>query len=62
MRAFLIEAGFPERKLQIDQWGNRDYIRAQMKLATRFPRRGFFGSLENEPQYPVSVWAWAQKG
>ena len=38
--------------------GNRACLKANLM---RWPKRGFTGSLENEPDFPVMVWAFAQK-
>jgi SAM-dependent methyltransferase len=54
----LQEAGFPVDGIHTDSWGNRACLRANFK---RWPKRGFTGSLKNEPDFPVMVWAFAQK-
>lgn len=38
--------------------GNRACVKANFK---KWARRGWFGSLRNEPEFPVSVWALARK-
>ena len=55
---FLQEAGFEERNIQVGSWGNRACVRANL---ARWRKRGFFGSLRNEPDFPVMVWAFAQR-
>lgn len=56
---FLEECGFPGDGIETASWGNRSCVKANF---TRWRRRGFFGSLRNEPQFPCQVWAFAQKG
>lgn len=58
MKYFLAEAGFPLENTQTFSWGNRSCVKAIFKP---WPRRGWFGSLKNEPRYPVMVWALTQK-
>jgi SAM-dependent methyltransferase len=54
----LQEAGFAANRIQTASWGNRACLRANFK---KWPKRGFTGSLKNEPDFPVMVWAFAQK-
>jgi SAM-dependent methyltransferase len=60
IRYFLSECGFDESKIVSSSWGNRSYIWRHF-WGTWWPMRGFFGSLRNEPNFPVAVWAFAQK-
>ena len=55
---FLQEAGFPAAGIATDAWGNRACMKANL---TRWRKRGFLGSLRNEPEFPVMVWAFARK-
>jgi SAM-dependent methyltransferase len=57
LSCLLQEAGFPEDHIKTDAWGNRACLKANL---THWRKRGF-GSLRNEPNYPVMVWAFAQK-
>jgi hypothetical protein len=41
----------------VDSWGNRACLKANL-LSWR--KRGPFGSLENEPDFPVVVWGFAR--
>jgi hypothetical protein len=41
-----------------DAWGNRSCVKANF-LTWR--KRGFLGSLANEEDFPVMVWAFARK-
>jgi SAM-dependent methyltransferase len=54
----LQEAGFTADLIQTASWGNRSCVRANFN---KWPKRGFSGSLKNEPDFPVMVWAFAQK-
>ncbi|MDC7785240.1 methyltransferase domain-containing protein [Rhodoplanes sp. TEM] len=58
LSCLLQEAGFPESGVTTDSWGNRACLKANL---TRWRKRGLFGSLENEPDFPVMVWAFARK-
>jgi SAM-dependent methyltransferase len=54
----LQECGFAAADIKTDSWGNRTCVRANF---TRWRTRGWFRSLANEPDFPVMVWALAQK-
>lgn len=58
MQHFLHEAGFPMSKTITGSWGNRACVKANLN---RWSRAGWFGSMKNEPNFPVTVWALAQK-
>jgi SAM-dependent methyltransferase len=58
LRHFLAECGFPLERIRTGAWGNRACVKANFG---RWARRGWFGSLENEPDFPVAVWALAQR-
>jgi len=55
---FLAECGFEMDSVQTGSWGNRSCVRANF---TKWARRGWFGSLRNEPEFPVVVWALARR-
>jgi SAM-dependent methyltransferase len=55
---FLQECGFYAARINTDSWGNRACLRANL---TTWSKRGL-GSLANEPDFPLAVWAFAQKG
>ncbi len=59
IRYFLAECGFDLERIQTGSWGNRACVRANFSRWARY-RRGLH-SLRNEPDFPVSVWAFAQK-
>lgn len=54
----LQECGFPEDEIATGSWGNVACVKGNLR---RWRKRGFFGSLANEPDYPVMVWAFARK-
>lgn len=54
----LQECGFAAGDIRTDSWGNRRCVASNFKA---WRKRGFFGSLANEPNYPVMVWAFARK-
>ena len=54
----LQEAGFAENAITTNSWGNRACVQANIR---RWKKAGFLGSLKNEPDFPVMVWAFAQK-
>jgi len=54
----LQECGFPEAGIATASWGNRACLKANL---TSWRKRGLFGSLANEPDFPVMVWAFARK-
>lgn len=57
--SFLLQdAGFDPERIQTHSWGNRACLIANLQ---RWRKRGFIGSLRNEPDFPVIVWAFAQK-
>jgi SAM-dependent methyltransferase len=57
--SFLLqESGFAPDLIKTDSWGNRACLKANL---TKWRRHGWFSSLKNEPNYPVMVWAIAQK-
>jgi len=58
MKYFLAECGFELDKTVTGSWGNRACVRANFK---KWARSGWFGSMKDEPEFPVTVWALAQK-
>ncbi|MHB2211704.1 methyltransferase domain-containing protein [Methylobacterium sp. CM6257] len=54
----LQEGGFSKDDIQTHSWGNRACVVANF---TGWKKRGFFGSMRNEPNFPVMVWAYAQR-
>ena len=58
MKYFLAECGFPLEGITASQWGNRSCIKANFRS---WARRGWFGSLRNEENFPIAVWALAQR-
>jgi len=58
IRHLLAECGFPIDGIRTGSWGNRACVKANFR---RWARRGWFKSLANEPEFPVSVWALARR-
>ena len=54
---FLQECGFDPAGIAVDAWGNRACLKANL---TAWRKRPPFGSLANEPDFPVVVWAFAR--
>jgi SAM-dependent methyltransferase len=54
----LQECGFLSRDIKTYAWGNRKCLKANLY---KWRRYGFYRSLANEPNFPVMVWAIAQK-
>lgn len=54
---FLQECGFHAAGIAVDAWGNRACLKANL-LAWR--KRRPFGSLKNEADFPMVVWAFAR--
>ena len=55
---FLQECGFTETRITTDSWGNRSCAKSNFKSWKQY---GWYRSLKNESDYPVMVWAFAQK-
>jgi SAM-dependent methyltransferase len=57
--SFLLQdCGFPVASIKTESWGNRACLKANL---TKWRRYGWRRSLKNEPNFPVMVWAIAQK-
>jgi SAM-dependent methyltransferase len=54
----LQDCGFSAENIETDSWGNRACVKANL---TKWRRYGWFRPLQNEPNYPVIVWAFARK-
>jgi SAM-dependent methyltransferase len=59
MKYFLEEAGFPFERVQSFGWGNKSCIKANFRRWR--PYRRWLHSLRNESDFPIVVWALAQK-
>ena len=59
IRYFLAECGFDLERIQTGSWGNIACVRANFVRWARYRR--WWHSLHNEPNFPCSVWAFAQK-
>lgn len=58
LNRLLQESGFEADRVTTASWGNRACVKANF---SRWPRYGWHRSLKNEPEFPVVVWAFAQK-
>ncbi len=56
---FLQECGFDSNSIRTGSWGNRSCIKANMRKWILYSRR--IHTLRNEPDFPVVVWAIAQR-
>jgi SAM-dependent methyltransferase len=54
----LQECGFAADRIKTGSWGNRACVTSNFR---HWRKRGFTGSLANEPDFPVMVWAFAQR-
>lgn len=60
LKYLLAECDFPLDRIETGSWGNRACINRNFK---KWSARGWglFTSLRNEPNFPITVWAIAQK-
>jgi len=54
----LQECGFRAPDIKTGSWGNRKCLNANL---SKWRKYGFYRSLANEPDFPVTVWAIARK-
>ena len=59
LKHLLAEGGFSMERITTGSWGNKACVRANLRKF--WPARGWHRSLVNEPDLPVTVWAFAQK-
>ena len=59
IRYFLAECGFDLERIRTGSWGNRACVRGN--LSRWWAYRRLIHSLRNEPDFPVEVWALAEK-
>lgn len=60
IKYFLAECAFPIENIITGSWGNKECAMAILKKGLGV-RRGWRGSIVNEPKVPIAVWALAQK-
>lgn len=58
LKHLLMEAGFQEADIQTGSWGNLAAVKASLR---RIGAKRGFGALTNDPNYPMTVWAFARK-
>jgi SAM-dependent methyltransferase len=59
MRYFLSDVGFDDQGLITGSWGNLSCVKANLEAIPHWNR--YLHSLENDPQYPIMIWAIARK-
>ena len=59
LKHLLIQVGFSDKKIIIGQWGNRAAVKANFNKWVKF--NPLKHSLKNEEEFPLAVWAFAQK-
>jgi SAM-dependent methyltransferase len=59
MKYLLAEGGFELGRIQTGSWGNRACVKSNFARWTSW--KPWLHSLRNEPDFPVVVWAFAQK-
>jgi SAM-dependent methyltransferase len=59
LRNLLTESGFEPARIRTNSWGNRACVISNFTKWTRY--RPLLHSLKNEREFPVSVWAIAQR-
>lgn len=60
LKRLLVRAGFAE-DMTIGQWGNRKCIVADLRRKNRWSVYGWGRDMRNEPDFPVTIWAFARK-
>jgi SAM-dependent methyltransferase len=58
MKHFLEEAGFDADKVTTGSWGNEGAVKANFR---RWARAGWERRFANDPDFPITVWAIAEK-
>ena len=58
LKCLLEECGFSGLSIKTGSWGNRACVKSNLHHWTK---TGWFGSLKNESDFPVMVWALARK-
>lgn len=58
MRHFLGDVGFDAERIETGSWGNAQAVKANFH---RWARTGWRRRLPNDPDFPVTVWAFAYK-
>ena len=60
MKHFLAECGFELDKIQTASWGNKACVKANLGRRWVIYNKAWH-SLENDPEYPIVIWALAKK-
>ncbi|MFZ0946254.1 MAG: methyltransferase domain-containing protein [Syntrophobacteraceae bacterium] len=59
IKLFLSECGFPIENIKSASWGNKECLIANLEAWASYDKD--IHSLENQPEYPLVVWALARK-
>ena len=59
LAALLEQAGFAKENIRVDAWGNKACVRAHVGGPVR--DYGLYRDMTNDPEYPIIVWAFAQR-
>lgn len=59
LKQLLVEGGFPAERVKVFAWGNRACARAHIGGSVR--DYGFWRDMSNDEEYPILVWAFAQR-
>ncbi len=59
MKQLVIDAGFDKNYIEVNQWGNKSCIKANLKNWKKF--NPIFHSLKNESNFPAIIWCLAKK-
>jgi SAM-dependent methyltransferase len=60
LKRLLTRAGFAD-DVTVGQWGNRKCIAADLRRKDKWSVYGWRRDMRNEPDFPVTVWAFARK-
>ena len=61
MRNLLIETGFEDHAIRAEQWGNRAAARRNLEQPWPPEHDEQADDLTNDPEFPLTAWALAQK-
>jgi hypothetical protein len=59
LKHLLAEGGFPLTAIETGSWGNRTCARGSLRRPPRYVP--WYHTLQNDPSYPMVVWAFARK-
>ena len=59
IKFLLFQIGFKDKNIKVGQWGNRAAVKANFKRWVKY--NPLKHTLKNEKEFPLAVWAFAQK-